>query len=329
MLAGVSPGTGKTLWLLLRLATGLALAVALFVWVDQRLGWTALLAPWQQFPTPLLPAILALLFAGHLLRAWRFHRLMGRETRGSLAEFTAINIWHTTAINWLPMRLGEALFPWLMHRLYGHCPWQSGGSLLWIRLLDLYALLWLSAMTWSIHRAPAWIPALLATLLLLPLAWWVHSQIERGLARHGTGWRYRLRLLLRGFPQQGSTYAQLTLATLLAWAVKLAAFLLAAMAIGPLSLPELLPGVMLAELASSLPIQGLAGFGTYEAAMLLGLSWSHQTARNDATIDLLLAVAVNLHLFILAASLLFSLLALLWFRWLRRVQPAARQKSTE
>ena len=71
----------------------------------------------------------------------------------------------------------------------------------------------------------------------------------------------------------------------------------------PLSV--LVPGVIAAEISNALPIQGVAGFGNYEAAMVVGGAWS------TLPTEVLLAAAVNLHLFVLACTLVFGALALL------------------
>ena len=65
----------------------------------------------------------------------------------------------------------------------------------------------------------------------------------------------------------------------------------------------LVPGVIAAEISNALPVQGVAGFGSYELAMVLGGSMAAVPR------EALLAAAVNLHLFILACTLAFGALA--------------------
>lgn len=300
----------NTAWLRtgIRFLAGLLIASALFWWVDSRLGWSRLLQPWKTFPLSLLFSILLLTGLAYGLRARRFHLLMQEKTGGRYSDFLRINIWHTTAINWLPMRLGETLFPWLMRHYFNHPVLHSSGSLLWIRLLDLFSLLWLGALTWAVFHAQAWLLPVMAALLLIPLGWWLHGLLHQRLRQHDRGLGHGLYQLLSGFPDSLALYLKLSLLTLAAWGMKLAAFLLAALQLSDLTVVALLPGVVAAELASALPIQGLAGFGTYEAAMVLGSGGSQSLAQGEIQ-DSLLATAVNLHLFILASSLLFSLLA--------------------
>ncbi len=314
------------IWLL-KLLLGLGLALALFWWVNRHIGWQALLKPWRLFPLPLLLATLTLNFLGYLLRALRFYLLLGKSAGGRFADYLQINIWHTTAINWLPMRMGEAVFPWLMRRRFNHSLLSASGSLLWIRLLDLFSLLWLGAVVMAAIRAPLWLLPLMAMGGLIPLAWWLHGQVEQRLAGQEKGWRSVLRRLLAGFPAEARQYYQLSGLTLAAWLVKLLAFVLVARAFSPLGVAELLPGVMASELASALPLQGLAGFGTYEAAMVLGMGGG--AGLRGETLDTLLATAVNLHLFILASSLLFSLLAGLWAVWRKTITGEKGKKSAE
>ncbi len=300
-----------SLWL--KAVLGGAISLGFLYWVNQRLDWQPLLAAWRSFPPWLLAACLLLVFSGYLLRARRFHLLSSRQTGGRFHHYLAINIWHTAAINWLPMRLGEALYPWLMHHFFRHSPLEAGGTLLWLRLLDLFALLWLAGLGWAWLQAPAWLPVLALSLLLLPLGWWLQQGLRGCLATRDSAqsrWPGWLEKVLDGFPRQNRDYWHLAGLTWAAWAVKLMAFVLAASHFSSLSVGQLLPGILLAELASSLPIQGLAGFGTYEAAMVLGLSWGGNSVPAGPVMNTLLAAAINLHLFILASSLLFALLAL-------------------
>ena len=75
-------------------------------------------------------------------------------------------------------------------------------------------------------------------------------------------------------------------------------------------------GATTGELSSVLPIHGIAGAGTYEAGVLIGLlPWGLDQG-------LALASAVNLHLFVLGSTLLLTGLLVLM------TQPLKRQDSS-
>ncbi|MBX2808272.1 MAG: hypothetical protein KTR20_06515, partial [Cellvibrionaceae bacterium] len=93
---------------------------------------------------------------------------------------------------------------------------------------------------------------------------------------------------------------RLLLWTLCAWLCKLAAITLIVSALGPLDLLSAFAGALGGELSSILPVHGVAGAGSYEAAFLLGMS-----LLQSVSVDLV-AVAVNVHLFIFISTSLVA-----------------------
>jgi hypothetical protein len=89
------------------------------------------------------------------------------------------------------------------------------------------------------------------------------------------------------------------------WAVKLLVFAWILRTFIAVSYPTALLGSVTGELSSVLPIHGVAGAGTYEAGVAVGLLPRGVEARTA------LEGGVNLHLFVLGASLLSGALALL------------------
>ena len=65
-------------------------------------------------------------------------------------------------------------------------------------------------------------------------------------------------------------------------------------------------GSIMGEISSTLPIHGLAGAGTYEAGVLVALLPA------GVGLDEALNGAVNLHLFVLGATILSAAIALGW-----------------
>lgn len=252
---------------------GLSL-VAVIVLVQLWIGWPVLLAPWTEFPPGLLAAVLGLGALSYLARALRVQTYFAPRLAGRFPTTLRLSVLHTTANVILPMRLGEGMFPWLMRRYFGYGLIDAGVSLLWIRLLDLHVLM-LTALVILWLREPSWSWSLLVL-----------------------GWLAVLSLVAR------QHLAELYAWTLLCWGAKFIAFALVLGHFLPIDFWQRLSGVMGAELSSVLPLHGIGGSGSYEAAalaVLIPLGIEAKTA---------LAAVVNLHLLMLGSSLLYGLLAL-------------------
>ena len=116
----------------------------------------------------------------------------------------------------------------------------------------------------------------------------------------GTGWKATLHDLMVALPDHPLTFARALLWTVVNWALKLAVFAWLLSVFTGLPLSSSWSGATTGELSSVLPIHGLAGAGTYEAGVLVGLlPWGiEKTAA--------LAAAVNLHLFVLGSTFILT-----------------------
>lgn len=300
--AGSAPALSRRRdWLI-----GAALLAALLLWVHLQVGWASLLAPWRSLPAAELAGLFAVSLLSYLARGVRLYRYFPERLDGRLAATLRLSVLHNFANNLLPMRSGEAVMPLLMRRYFGHDLAHSALALLWIRLLDLHVLLllallagWLAAPHW------AWPLALAVALLALPLGWALRGWLAGWLAgRDGRLWRLAGRLLA-ALPAHGGRLAEVYGWTLLTWASKFLAFTLVLQHFIPVSTWQAISGVLGAELSSVLPFHGVAGAGSYEAALVLAITPTGVTA------DTALAGAVNLHLFLLGVTLALGPLALL------------------
>lgn len=288
-------------WLL-----GGLLLLGLVLWVRHSIGWTALVDPWRDLALPQLLLLLALAALSYVLRAVRAYDAMRAQVRGRFATMLRITVLHTTANNLLPMRLGEAAFPILVRRHFGLRLTHGTLTLAWIRLMDLHALGLVAAIALVLSTAgslPAWL-VLAGWLLALPLAVLLLPSLAGRVAPDGLLGRL-LRAVRATGPADIPELVRLYLWTALSWAAKLAAF--AAITAHFLDAPAgtILAGVVGAELSSVLPLHGVAGAGSYEAAMVAAL---YPFGVEPAAA---LGAAVNLHLFLLGVTLLSSLAALL------------------
>jgi uncharacterized membrane protein YbhN (UPF0104 family) len=286
------------------------LLAALLIGVQIGMGWTTLLSPWSSLPKWVLGVAFGLTALSYLARAARVQRYFGAELRGRFLAVVRLSFLHNTANNLLPMRAGELVFPWLMQRYFGHGFLSAGASLLWIRLLDLHFLGLIALLTmWLRHPSLAWVVGAVLWLLALSLAWtairWFGVMGSAPGTQQVGRWGRLLRLAVESAPESLLRLVWLYLWTAISWSLKFVAFALILGHFLPRPLWQVVLGVMGAELSSVLPFHGIAGSGSYELAAMAAMA-PFGVAPVDA-----LAGAVNLHLFLLASTLLLGAVALL------------------
>ncbi len=271
-----------------------------------------MLQPWTQAPITGLLVALALTFVSYGLRAIRLYTYFHTEIGSRWPLCLRLMLQHNLYNNLLPMRAGEISFPVLMSRYFGIPLGRSLPALLWFRLLDLHtlALLVLIALPLPWGRQTSLLLVLLALPLPLVMLRLAHrlrrpqvhvSQVPDGEPR----WRAWLQRLLEGLPQGSALFWSSWFWTAVNWVVKMLVFAWVLGLFIELPLTGALMGAISGDLTSILPINGLAGAGTYEAGVIAGL----MPYGIDAKIGL--AAAVNLHLFMLAATLLGGTASLL------------------
>lgn len=282
------------------------LLIALAVWVDRELGWASLLAPWRTLTPGQLLGLALLSLISYGLRGVRLYRYFPALLHGRFAATLRLSVLHNVANNLLPMRIGEAAMPLLMRRYFGHDLADSALALLWIRFLDLHALLlvalvagWLAAPHWL------WAAALAGALLGLPGGFRMRHWLGRRLSRRPGALAHWLARLLDALPQHGGRLAEVYGWTLATWVSKFVAFTLLLQHFTGVAAWQAISGIIGAELSSVLPLHGVAGAGSYEAALVAAMA---PTGVEPAAA---LAGAVNLHLFLLGITLLLGPLALL------------------
>lgn len=285
---------------------GLAVLGGLLWVVEQTVGWQQLLAPWQTLSAATLIMAFVLTAVSYILRGVRAYDYFWPLVAGHFLDVLRLSMIHNTANNLLPMRAGEAVFPWLMKTWFGHGFFAAGASLLWIRLMDLHviglaglAVLWLSR--------PDWPVVVLAVLwVCIPLASAFALVSRKRQWRGGAGLSARLlRLVADAAPRSAPVAARLYLWTLLSWGTKLVAFTTILGHFMQVPTWKVLIGVIGAELASIMPFHGVAGSGSYElvtVAALVPFGVSGEAA---------LTGALNLHLFLLGSTILLGIVAVL------------------
>lgn len=293
-----------------RWVVGLALLGGLVWWVHARIGWRELVQPWRELGVGAVGWAFLAVFASHVLRAVRIRDYFGTALRGRPGAVLSVSLVHNLLNTLLPMRTGEAAFPLLLRSRFGVETARSVPGLLLFRLLDLQVvlLLGLGVLTLGgevgpIIGAAAMILLAVAPAILGPARSALLGRLPAEGDRLGRvgGW---LRRGLDSLPARGHLFRTWVL-TLLTWTVKLAAYGFILSTLGGFSAGAGMLGSITGELSSVLPVHGVAGAGTYEAGVVLGL------APLGIPLEAAVRGAVNLHLFVLGTALLLGVTAAL------------------
>lgn len=285
-------------------------SVALLVWLAGDERWRDLGAAFGR----LTPTMIALgaggFFVSYLLRALRVHDEFRAEARGRFPSCLRIVLIHNAMINVVPFRGGEAAFPLLLRQTFGTPLARAVASLFWFRLQDALVVGVLAALVWP--GVPAAL-RLACVAALVGLAWylphWARSPHDWA---EGRALAAKLGKLRDAFAESTRHARFGWVWTIANWSVKLLvqAWLLAVLLPAAPSVGA--AGALGAELAAILPVQGVAGFGTYEAGAAAAVLPSGIEFERG------LKAALALHLFVIACAVSAGALA-----WLIRSRPPA------
>ena len=256
----------------------LFISVAFLVWVLADARWRGVVDRLARLDAASLAAITLMFAISYALRAARVHgefrdELQARDrrisARSGYLRILRLTLIHNALVNVVPFRAGEVAFPVLLARWFGVATERSVVSLLWLRAQDACVVLALAACVW-----PSLPLALrVATIAVIAIgAWaipaWAQRHSERNHSAASDGRFARMRAMLARSTRSNSLGWFWTVSN---WSIKLAAeaWLLCLLlglsfnALNDVSTGAL--GAIGAELAAILPIQGVAGFGTFEA----------------------------------------------------------------
>jgi len=299
------------------------------------LGWMLQHVPLQQAREALLrPSAgtwgltLAGLLLSYALRGARLqvvldldnHQAPPRRWLGLRTDALRVILMHNAAVNLLPMRAGELSFPWLASRELGYPVARAVACLLWMRLQDVTVLVGLGIVLWP-GLPWAWRAAGLAAIvlgwmsLLAGLRAWDrnHPSDDSVPAGFFSRWLNKLRHALLESAHHRLAAWLLTLSN---WVVKLAAGAFLLSAIADVRVLVAWAGALGGELAAIVPLQGPAGFGTYEAGVWAGMATN--LGASSAQLAQAIPAAIALHLCFLVCAVFAGVVALL----LTRLKPA-------
>lgn len=273
--------------------------------VEYWVGWTKVLAPWRSISLWNALLVLVLLVTGYALRAWRLYDYFPAAMGGRWAATWRLMLTHNMLNNLLPARAGELSFPLLMKRDFGIGYTESTAALLWFRLLDLYVVLGFAVFPLLMaNGALGWQSVLLLAWLLMPVAAYaLHGRIVLFLQGRNGKLVELLQRAMLGLPENWGAFRRSWVMTWANWLVKILtlAWLLRQF-LPDVTWGRLLTAISAGELTSVLPVHAVAGFGTYESGMMAVLAPA-------SSLQAAMIGAVNVHLFILATSILGGVLA--------------------
>lgn len=290
----------------------LAVSAGLLAWLMADGRWRGLgdvFARLDALTLGLSAAGFALSYGLRALRVFDEFRAQAGRRFGTCLRIVLI---HNAMINVVPFRGGEAAFPLLLRQNFGIPLPRAIASLFWFRLQDAFVVMALAAIVWpGVH------PGLkaIAVIGVIVTAWWLprwarapHDWAE------GKAFTAKLAKVRDAFAESTRHARYGWVWTIANWTVKLAAQACLLAALIPAALSVGAAGALGAELAAILPIQGVAGFGTYEAGAAAAL------LPNGIPLAIGLQAALALHLFVIACSVTSGAIAWLF--------PAARVHET-
>lgn len=277
--------------------------------VQYAVGWDKLLIPWREAEFSSLSLAVLFMFASYILRALRVYDYFHPLPDNGFDRCLKLTLLHNLFNNLLPLRAGEASFPWLLRQYFALPFPRTLSALIWFRVLDLHVVAGAALLIVTSHILPPIACVVLPGLWMLAL-WWIFLRLQQLapnplILRLNTRSQHWLKQAQAGLPRTAAAFWRAWLWTILNWLVKLAAFAVILQALAKLPLLAAIAGALGGELTSILPIHGVAGLGTYEAGVLAGLL-PFSIAPADA-----IGAAVNLHLFLLGSCVLGGALALL------------------
>lgn len=287
---------------------GVLLTVALAWMVDAVVGWLYVWDSWQLVSAVTIVQFLLLFTLSHVMRAWRIYSFKAYSLGLGYRLTLKLSLVHQSLNNLLPMRLGEASYPLLMKRYGSISLVDASLDLVWLRILDIIVMGSLGVFVIVSYVSAALaagvvVLGLVASCALLSLAQTLSSPRQALIDQRLTITSTLARLGARG-PSSMARLWWLLLLTLGSWAAKIVAIAMLSAELVDLPWLTLLGGIVAGEVSGILPLHGVAGAGTYEAAFVAGAM-----AGGDSLHTLLLA-SVSVHVFVISTTCFLAVLSL-------------------
>lgn len=283
--------------------------MGLLIWlVDVFVGWRYVWESWRLVPVIVVVKFFLLFAISHAIRAWRIYLFKSQSLGLGYGLTIKLSLVHQCLNNLLPMRLGEASYPLLMRRYGSVSLTDATFDLLWLRVLDFIVMGSLSIFVVMSSASPPLATAAMLIVLAAGCAVLSWAQFVSTGPEPSSGNQVAMMSVLRRLGGRGpSTMGQLCLLLVLttcAWAAKITAIAILASALADLPWLTLIGGIVAGEVSGVLPVHGIAGAGTYEAAFVAG------AIGGGDTFDKLLLTSVSVHVFVISTTCLLALFSL-------------------
>lgn len=288
----------------MRRLLAVAASLALLGWLFADGRWRDFGASLARFSPTILGVALPGFAASYLLRGLRVYDEFRADAAGRFGACLRLVLIHNAMVNVVPFRGGEIAFPILLGRSFGIPLARAVASLFWLRLQDAFVVMALATCVWPGVPIALRLLALVAIVTLaLVLPRWARAPHRW---HEGSALAAKLGKVRDAFADSTRHARFGWLWTFANWSVKLVvqAWLIAQLLSAGMDAGA--AGALGAELAAILPIQGVAGFGTYEAgAAAAMLPAGIEFGRG-------LQAALALHLFVIGSAVLAGALAWLF-----------------
>lgn len=268
---------------------GWAVGLALLAWLVAQLPLRSLPQALARIGWDTWLLACAALLLSYGLRAARMQVVLARHLGLWWPRRAAwrLMLLYNGAIVLLPFRSGELAFPWLAGRELGTPAATAVAAWVWMRVQDLAVLALLAVLAWpgfdAAARAALLALWLVGVALLAPCSRAVLARLPAftGLPADGAstqgGWRRKLvgalAKLRLALEDRAHHHPLAWVYTVLNWTVKMAGGMALVAAASGIAWEPAWAGMVGAEIVSILPVQGPAGFGTFEAGVHAGVAW--------------------------------------------------------
>ncbi len=288
---------------LIRNALSLVFALALLAWLLGDPRSLAALGGLLSLPWMVVAAVLVTQTISYLCRGGRLYSQFNPRIPLGFMGYLRVSLLHNLSVNVIPFRGGEVTLPLMLQRAGLPLP-EAIATLVWLRVQDALVLAAMATLLWPGFSLPLRL-GMLAGLVLM--VWLAGKLLASG--------RLPLLTLLDGHAKVASLCRALTRVfdasltswswCVMNWASKLLGLTVLLAALAGLPLPLAAGGALGGELSALLPVQGVAGFGTYEAGVVFLLHLG------QAQWEQMFAAAFAVHCFTLALALAAGCIA--WF----------------
>lgn len=249
----------------LGIALSAVVAAALLAWI---VGDGRFVEALRRLFSVAWPVALAVVFSQGFSYYCRARRIAGEfssAVRLPFAQYLRISLLHNFSVNLIPFRGGELMLPFLLQRA-GVPTARAVATLIWLRVQDALVLAGVALVLWPGLSMPLRIGAAGAMIAGVVAGHYMTRRL-RAPARFPKLQKW-LDAMSDALAAPASSWAW----SITNWITKLAGLSLLAGALTDSSFATGTLGALGGELSAMLPVQGMAGFGTYEAGVAFGLT---------------------------------------------------------